>query len=491
MLSVFFTLFFLRHTDATILSDTGCTCALVKNGVTTPNASATAVVGCSSKQDWTGTGQASKWCLTDQTFGSCGTLQPSFGYVDTCSIAGFTSMNLSETMMYTGQNLTVSWLSQNILPDEWIKISYQGANITKGIGANVTFGNYTSLLTTATAASGSPVLLSTVSSPEVSLNSSDSLVVLQSRLSGPQVLYNGSAITGNLLCDGRNISISWFAVGQAAIGTTTVTVASSGGGGGGGGPRIVGTPVIHQSVPGNNTVLYTLPRSFVPSGFGTTYVPTIVSSTYTLAAPGFGLSAAPSVSPTSTPTPTPSKTGTPSLSFGSTASTSVTSTPTTTPTPTPSLSFGSTASVTPSQSPTSSVTPTQTPSVSLSDTPTPTSSTTGTPTPTTTQSLNLIALNQAAAAAAANSLSITVGAAIGGVVALIVVAAVAYRIHDRRALTERRLQRMKTMAARMENAKEVYGQTGQTGQTVMYQVTMPQVIGGRPSQRVRDMRHKN
>ena len=50
---------------------------------------------------------------------------------------------------------------------------------------------------------------------------------------------------------------------------------------------------------------------------------------------------------------------------------------------------------------------------------------------------------------------------------------------------------MKTMAARMENAKEVYGQTGQTGQTVMYQVTMPQVIGGRPSQRVRDMRHKN
>jgi len=97
-------------------------------------------------------------------------------------------------------------------------------------------------------------------------------------------------------------------------------------------------------------------------------------------------------------------------------------------------------------------------------------------------------LNQAAAAAAANSLSITVGAAIGGVVALIVVAAVAYRIYERRGLTERRLQRMKTMAARMENAKEVYGQAGQT---IMYQVTMPQVIGGRPSQRVRDLRHKN
>jgi len=487
MLSVFFTLFFLQHTDATILSDTGCPCALVKNGVTTPNASATAVVGCSSKQDWTGISQVSKWCLTDQTSGTCGTLQPAFGYVDSCAIAGFTSLNLSHTLIYTGQNLTVSWLSQNILPDEWIKISYRGASVTKGQGANVTFGNYTSLLTTATGPIGSPVLLSTVSSPDVSLNSSDTLVVLSSGLSGPQVLYNGSAITGNLLCDGRNISISWFAVGQAGLGLTTVTVASSGGGGGGG-PRTVGTPVVHQSVPGNNTVLYTLPRSFVPSGFGTTYVPTIVSSIYTLTAPGFGLSAAPSVSPTSTPTPTPSKTGTASLSFGSTASNTMTSSSTPTPTPTPSLSVGSTASSTPTQTPTSSVTPTQTPSVSNSDTPTPTSSTTGTPSPTSTASLNLIALNQAAAAAAANSLSITVGAAIGGVVALIVVAAVAYRIYERRGLTERRLQRMKTMAARMENAKEVYGQAGQT---IMYQVTMPQVIGGRPSQRVRDLRHKN
>ena len=110
----------------------------------------------------------------------------------------------------------------------------------------------------------------------------------------------------------------------------------------------------------------------------------------------------------------------------------------------------------------------------------------------------MIALNQAAAAAAAaaaaNSLSIAVGAAIGGLIFLIVVAAIAYRVYERRGLAERRLHRLKTMAARMENAKEVYGQAGQagqTGQTITYQVTMPQAIGGRPSQRVRDMRHKN
>ena len=458
MILLLFALFSLPVTIATIISDTGCLCATVKNNVTTPSASI--AIGCFGQP---------KWCLTDQTNGPCGSLQ-SFGYADTCSVAGFT-VGLSQPLLYTGQNLTVSWLSQNILPDEWIRISYGGTLLTKGQGTNVTLDNYTTMANVVAAA---PVTVFAASSPQVATNTTQ-LVVLASGLSGPLVLNNGSVPSSPIPCDDRNITISWFATGQAGAGVTTVTVASTGGGG----PTTVGTPVVQASVVGNNTVYYKLPRSFIPSSFRT-YVPSISATNpnggtpWVLTAAGFSLSAAPSMTPSSSGTSTPSKTPTPSISFGSTASGSITATPTPTQTPTPSLSFGATASVTPTQTPTPSQTGTVTPTPSQTETVSPTSSNSVTPTPAPTPSLNLAALNEAAAEAASNKTATLIGATIGGVVFLVVGGFVIHRVLERRRMRDQRLRRMKTFIRTTENAHTVYGMHHSV-----------------PIQRVRELRGKN
>jgi hypothetical protein len=52
----------------------------------------TGPLGCSKNLDWSN--QTSKWCLTDKTAGSCGSFYGGFGYVDSCSQAGFPSVNI-------------------------------------------------------------------------------------------------------------------------------------------------------------------------------------------------------------------------------------------------------------------------------------------------------------------------------------------------------------------------------------------------------------
>jgi hypothetical protein len=130
---------------STILSDSGCHCALLKNINTTPGAGTTSL-GCSVKPDWNGT--LTQWCLTDESPGQgpCGGAIAGFGVIDTCGNAGFSSVNITPSgTLYTGQNLTVTWATTNILPDELYKISYKGSTIA----TNVTAGSAVARLTTA------------------------------------------------------------------------------------------------------------------------------------------------------------------------------------------------------------------------------------------------------------------------------------------------------------------------------------------------------
>jgi hypothetical protein len=371
-----FILSLFTFTSGTITSDTGCSCAVTKGTVSTPNASSTVAAGCSFKTDWAT--QTTKWCLTDETAGLCGTFQPGFGYVDLCTQASFLNVNVVSPALiewdqvpytfYTGQTINITWESQMIQQDEWVRIQYEGSGgtrtLTTGSGVNITAGQYSIRLSDSTngLASNVPITLSLPSTTAISTNTNQTITVIQSKLMNVVMTSNGAIITSGttLQCDNRNVSISWRGFGQAQFGLVGLTMRSGGG-------TLVGTALSNLPASGNMTVNYTLPRSFNPNGFST-YTTTITvqesgQAAYTANTVGIRLSSAASTSPSPTPSNTPSKTPTPSSTPTPTPSPTISNTPS--PSSTPSQTASNTPTNTPSQTPTPSTTPSAPPSLDI------------------------------------------------------------------------------------------------------------------------------
>ena len=491
--------------SGTILSDSGCSCVVTKTALTAPGAATSITAGCSVKPDWLLS--TSKWCLTDQVASpGCGTLQADFGWADSCAVAGFPTFNVSgspqlapdqtPTTFYTGQTLTVNWTSQNIAVDEWLRVAYMGVSLrtlTTGSGVNITAGSFSVRISDSansiTPAGGSPLTLSTTN-PSVTSNSQVNITVLQSKIVSATVFDGNRTVgAGSIVTDNRNVTIQWISAGEANVGIATVTIKSNGGFGGG---TTVGTPITGIVVSaGNMTVNYTLPRTFVPGGGGgggggTTYSAQISVQSpgagvapYTLSSTGFTLIAAPTPTPSPTAsnsaTKTPSSTSstTPTMSLGASFSGTPSITPTVSLTATASLSFGATPSISLS----SSVTPSVTPTISVTSSQTPTVSTTASVTQTPAPSVDYIGMAKAAAAQNESQTGAIVGGAIGGLVALVVLAFVAFKLNQRYEAHLRRARRLRAPARNYEEeARSLYGvqPTIDAGGTVMYQVTMPQ-----------------
>lgn len=443
-------------TSSTILSDIGCSCALTKSGTTTPSAGGSINVGCSAKNDWNSA--VTTWCLTDQTNGQCGTLQPSFGWVDYCGSASingtvskpnYIEWDQTGYTFYTGQNININWTSQNIKNDEWLKITYIGSNtrtLTTGSGVNVTAGTYTVRLSDSTngIASNVPITISTTN-PTVTDNTNELITVIQSKLMNINVYDNITILTtlSTIPCDDRNLTVVWRGLGQSQFGTATVSIRSGFG-------TLVGSSVV---VPanGNVTLNYLLPRSFTPNG-GSTYTAQIIvqdsvpgSNAYTGSSIGFKLSIAPSTSPTPTNTPTPSKT----------------------------------PSITPSATPTISETPSITPSTTSSNTPTPSRTSSITPSPSTTETARPSLDIEAISRLAASNVDIA-GPVIGAVVGtLLLILIGGYLVYQQRKLKEKRLRRLKAGSRMLQERNTLYGVTDNEEKEVhepkivMYQINMP------------------
>ena len=489
--------------SGTILSDSGCSCVVTKTALTAPGAATSITAGCSVKPDWLLS--TSKWCLTDQVASpGCGTLQASFGWADSCAVAGFPTFNVSgspqlapdqtPTTFYTGQTLILNWTSQNIAVDEWLRVAYMGVSLrtlTTGSGVNITAGSFSVRISDSansiTPAGGSPLTLSTTN-PSVTSNSQVNITVLQSKIVSATVFDGNRTVgAGSIVTDNRNVTIQWTSAGEANVGIATVTIKSNGGFGGG---TTVGTPITGIVVSaGNMTVNYTLPRTFVPGGGGgggTTYSAQISVQSpgtgvapYTLSSTGFTLIAAPTptLSPTASNSATKTSSSTPSttptMSLGASFSGTPSITPTVSLTATASLSFGATPSISLS----SSVTPSVTPTISVTSSQTPTVSTTASVTQTPAPSVDYIGMAKAAAAQNESQTGAIVGGAIGGLVALVVLAFVAFKLNQRYEAHLRRARRLRAPARNYEEeARSLYGvqPTIDAGGTVMYQVTMPQ-----------------
>ena len=470
MLSILvLTSLFITGVQSTILSDTSCSCALVKS----PNNNASFAVGCAVKPSWTGV--PIPWCFTDQTNGVCGINQTGYGIVDMCANAGFPSVNLSSQMLYSNQNLTVSWTTQNILPDELVKISVGRFVLTPGQGINATSGIWNGKIPNSVSVVNTPVLLSTVSSPSVLLYSTQNLTVLTSSLTNPAV-YNNLTLAGTgangVAIVGQNLTIKWLGSGDAASGTASVSITSSFGGGGG---TTVGTPLTGLPVvPGNMSAAYNLPRSFVPGFGGTTYLAkiTVISisgSTYTLSSSSFSLTAGPSQTSTPSATPTQTPTPTPSLSTGSTPSNTATPSTTISITPTPSTTPSTTPSASLTVGYTPSVTATQTPTISDTASNTPTPSITPSTTPSPTPPVDLKAIQAAALSASNAQTQMLVGAIIGGLVATILLGLGVYKLYQRHDAQQRRERKLRAASRRNISTElsSVYGM--QPTVSVVYQ----------------------
>lgn len=440
--TIAFILTLVAFSDATILSDTGCSCAVTKGTLTTPNASSTVAAGCSFKTDWNA--QSTEWCLTDQTYGTCGTFQTGFGYTDLCTQASFINVNIQPQPLiewdqvpytfYTGQTINVTWDSQYIQQDEWVRIQYPGTGgtrtLTTGSGVNITADQYAIRLTDNTnmVATNVPVTLSLPSTASIVANTPQNISVLLSKIQNVVMTSNGAVVTNGqtLLCDNGNVTISWRGLGQAQFGLASLSMRSGGG-------TLVGTALTNIPATANMTVNYTLPRSFNPNG-GSTYTTTITiqepgQAAYTATTVGIRLNTAPSTSPSPTPSNTPSKTPTPSA--------------TPTPTPTSTISETPSPSVTPSQ--TASNTPTNTPSQ------TPTASTTPSPPP----SLDIAAIARNAAQSVDTSTPAIAGAlgGIGGV--LVIIGAVKW--YQQKILTEQRMKKQAMTSRRINDVNRLYG----------------------------------
>lgn len=453
---------------ATILSDTGCSCALTKSGTTTPGAPASVAIGCSSRTDWNGT--TSKWCLTDQTNGACGLQQPSFGWVDTCATAGFSTavvipppayLEWDQGLLtyYTGQTITINWTSVNILADDLIRITYPGGNtrtLTTGSGVNPTAGTYSVRLSDSSNSPATNVAatLATTSNPTTVFGTTNLFSVIQSRVSYINV-WDGTRLiaAGNsMVCDNRNITVEWRGLGTAGTGLASLSIRSSFGG------TTVGTALTNIPVSGNTSIVYLCPRTFTPSGLVTysaqlsVQPPGAGANAYTLNSVSFSLSTAPTQTPTPSITPTPSKTPSPTPSI----------------TPSPSQTSSITASPTPSQTSTPSPSPSRTPSPSTTETARP--------------SLDIAAIGRAAASAVDTTTPV-VGAVVGTIAAVALVL-LGYMVYQRKQLTRKRLSRLKATHDHAMSRNSLYGiesdfdEKGSSAPSVvMYTVNMP----GRPS----------
>ena len=498
------TLCLFSSVSATLLSDTGCSCVVTKTALTAPGANTTIAAGCTLKPDWLSS--TSKWCLTDQVASpGCGTFQSGYGFVDTCATASFPSFSFTHpvllaadqtnTTFYTGQTLTVNWTSQNIAVDEWLHLTYMGVSLrtlTTGSGVNVTAGTFSARISDSgnsiTPAGGSPLVLSTTTTPAITASSPQNITILQSKIVAVNVFDGNRTVgAGSIVTDNRNVTIQWVSAGEAGVGVATITIKSNGGFGGG---TTVGLPVTGIQVsPGNMTVNYTLPRTFVPAGGGgggTTYSaqisvqsPGVGVAPYTLSSTAFTLIAAPTPTPSPTASITATKTSsgtpstTPTMSLGASFSGTPSITPTVSLTSTGSLSFGAT----PSSSSTISVSPSVTPTLSVTSSQTATVSTTASVTQTPAPSVDYVGIAKAAAAESDAKTGGIVGGAIGGLVGLVALVFVAYKIKQRHEAHLRRSRRLKAPARNYEEeARNIYGvqPTIDAGGTVMYQVTMPQ-----------------
>ena len=442
-------------TETTIYTDSGCACAITKGTLSTPNASSTVNAGCSFKQDWNA--QNTEWCLADQTNGFCGSLQPGFGYVDSCAQAALTSVSLAQaptlewdqdsTTYYTGQTLNVSWDFQNIGIDEWVRVWYQGVNqrvLTTGSGVNISSKFFSVRLSDSNNAPTSgkvPLYLNLPSTASIVAQSPQNISVIQSKLTNAFV-YDGTRqlVTGqSAVCDDRNVSITWRGLGQAQIGLASTYIRSSFGSG-----TIVSGTVSNIPASANMTVNYTLPRTFTPFGGATYYAVITVQepgqNAYTVNSASFSLSAAPSQSPSNSATPTPSKTPTPSI----TPTSSVSSSPSNTRTPTPTPS--------PTPSPSSSPSNTRTPTASITPTISPTPSTTETARP----SIDLGAIAAAAADSAKEQQNAVTGAIVGSIGGIIIVFGTVKYFLTRKQMEMRR-NRMKMSARFAMDADRIYG----------------------------------
>jgi hypothetical protein len=458
-------------TVSTIVSDTGCYCALKKNAISTPWVNASVSLGCSYRVDWTGS--TSKWCLTDQTAATCGRNETGFGMVDSCAGAGFTNFFLAPSIsldatqgnrtFYTGQTLSMNWTTQNILPDENLTITFMTRTLSPTLGVPSATGFYQARISDSgtSVTSGAAVILQTVSSPQVNL-SSPAIAVIQSKIAN-LVLYNNVTLMSSgtsVVCDGRNITVVWQGIGEASVGIASVTLRSTGGGGGGGGGTTVGTASTGLAAQANMSVGYPCPRGQTIPGFGNTFAAYI-----SVQSPGVGVAPYTLTSPTTF-----------SLVAAATPSPTGTATPSSTPTPTPSLSTGATASNTPSSTPTSSSTPTPsttatgsaTPTISITSSASVTASSSKTP----AASIDLAAVAAQAQAASMSALGQILGGIFGSIGA-ICVASFGYYVYQRRQLRVQRLRRNQISVKRLEQSRSVYGvqnnQPNHIQTVVMYQ----------------------
>ena len=467
---------FFIHAIGIIVSDTGCTCATVKNAITTP--AATGAVGCSIKPDWNGL--QSTWCLVDQTT-PCGTFQAGFGYADYCTQASLNA-SIQTTTVYTGQTINITWQATNIIEPELIRVGYPGRVLGT---TNVSTQHFSTFIpdTGVTLTTNSILTLNTTN-PLVT-SAIQGFTLLQSKIQQIWAYNQGNLIvsTGgggggtSIPCDGRNLTFIWQSVGNAQIGNASIYVRSSGGGGG---TSFIGTTLqIPSVVPfGNNTVNYTCPRSATVNTFTTYYAVITVRNPfnpapYTMNSVSFSLA----VAPTSTPTAslTPSNTPTPSSTISQTPTISIT--------PTPSLSFGATASVTPSRtptpSPTSTVTPSQTPTISV--TPSVTSSTSYSPSITSTSSQtpsetptprSIIQVGTMNTQQFVDAPTL-VGSIVGSIAALVAIFG-AVRLYQRRQLMRIRRARLQASSRRaVADRQAVYGVAPETHVIMHQYATQP------------------
>ena len=285
--------------------------------------------------------------------------------------------------------------------------------------------------------------------------------------------------------DDRSINIAWAGVGDAVSGNASVTVKSNGGFGG---TKIVGSPVWTLG----NSTLYTLPRSFVPSGGGggggTTYLAAITllspsGITYTFNSPTFFLSTAPSQTPTPSPSRTPQ---TPSFTSSISLTTSITptQTPSQTQTPTPSLSFGATASNTATTTPTISLTASVSPSQSLTSSLTPSPTVSQTP----AASVDFVGMAAAASAAATAKSEEILGGVIGGILAVVVIGFGSYKVYLRYEHRQRRLRSLQATTKRIAQSHALGESAAVVGlNPAVYEFTRPRTLRGQhQSQRQQD-----
>ena len=455
-------------TVSTIVSDTGCYCALKKNAISTPWVNASVSLGCSYRVDWTGS--TSKWCLTDQTAATCGRNETGFGMVDSCASAGFTNFFLAPSTsldatqgnqtFYTGQTLSMNWTAQNILPDENLTITFMTRTLSPTLGVPSATGFYQARISDSgtSVTSGATVILQTVSSPQVNL-SSPAIAVIQSKITNV-VLYNNVTLMSSgasVVCDGRNITVVWQGIGEAGVGIASVTLKTTFGGGGG---TTVGAATTGLTAQANMSVDYPCPRGQMIPGFGNTFAAYI-----SVQSPGVGVAPYTLTSPTTF-----------SLVAAATPSPTGTATPSSTPTPTPSLSTGATASNTPSSTPTSSSTPTPsttatgsaTPTISITSSASVTASSSKTP----AASIDLAAVAAQAQAASMSALGQVLGGIFGSIGA-VCVAGFGYYVYQRRQLRVQRLRRNQISVKRLEQSRSVYGvqnnQPNHIQTVVMYQ----------------------